>query len=90
MLQVDLQFEGSAITNQVIDRQGSVLGVIREFLIDVKNGRVIYALLDTKSAFSTGQLLAIPWRNLVVDRQKGSFMLSEKIISLMEIIGKAQ
>lgn len=90
MLSVDLQFEGCAITNQVIDRQGSVLGVIREFLIDVKNGRVIYALLDTKSPLSTGQLFAIPWRSLVVDRQKGSFMLSEKIYSLVENIRKAQ
>jgi len=90
MPQIDLQFDGQAISNQVTDYQGGTLGVIREFLVDVKNGRVAYALLDLclASQIPSGKLFAIPWRALILDRHKGSFILNKKMCVIMENLRK--
>ncbi|WP_159877745.1 PRC-barrel domain-containing protein [Aquitalea denitrificans] len=63
--------------NAVLNRQGEVLGDIKEIMLNVSNGRVEYAVLAFGGFMGIGgKLFAVPWRALVLDAINKSFMLN--------------
>ncbi|MBB5458076.1 PRC-barrel domain-containing protein [Paraburkholderia sp. Cpub6] len=62
--------------NKVISSDGQDLGKISDIMLDVRSGRIAYAVL-TEGAFLGigGTLHAIPWRSLTLDTDRKCFQL---------------
>ncbi|SFU26012.1 PRC-barrel domain-containing protein [Paraburkholderia aspalathi] len=61
----------------VLSADGDDVGKIREIMLDVRTGRVAYAVLASGGFLGMGgKLLAIPWRTLTLDRSREYFVLS--------------
>ena len=62
--------------NKVMSSDGQNLGKISDIMLDVRSGRVAYAVL-TEGAFlgMGGTLHAIPWRSLTLDTERKCFQL---------------
>lgn len=61
----------------VVNRQGEVLGDIREIMLNVSSGKVEYAVLAFGGFMGIGgKLFAVPWRALVLDAINRRFMLN--------------
>jgi sporulation protein YlmC with PRC-barrel domain len=64
------------IGNDVYNLAGDDLGVIKELMLDMRSGRIIYAVLSFKSFLGLGEkLFAVPWRALTRDTEHKRFML---------------
>lgn len=64
------------IGNDVYNLVGDDLGVIKEIMLDMRSGRVIYAVLSFKSFLGLGEkLFAVPWRALALDTEHKRFTL---------------
>ncbi len=64
--------EGTA----VVDRNGSRIGTIENFMVDKYTGRVAYAVMSFGGAFSFGSsLFPLPWPLLDYDEEKGGYVL---------------
>ena len=51
--------------DQVVNRAGEDLGQIEDFMIDLENGRIAYAVLSFGGFLGMGdKLFAIPWKLL--------------------------
>lgn len=62
--------------NRVINSQGDDLGDIKEIMLDVRSGRVAYAVLATGGFLTMGEkLLALPWNALTLDADNKCFIL---------------
>jgi sporulation protein YlmC with PRC-barrel domain len=65
-------FEGE----DVVNRQGETLGDIEEIMIDVRSGRIAYAVLSCGGFLGIGdKLFAIPWSALTLDTDNKQFVL---------------
>lgn len=65
-------FEGDPVVNA----QGEHIGEIEEIMIDVRGGRVAYAVISVGGFLGIGdQYLAIPWRALTLDTDNDQFIL---------------
>ncbi|NWL76794.1 photosystem reaction center subunit H [Pseudomonas taiwanensis] len=72
----ELMGADTLIGNDVYNLEGEDLGVIKEIMLDMRSGRVIYALLSFKSFLGLGEkLFAVPWRALTLDTEHKRFML---------------
>ncbi|GGP27352.1 PRC-barrel domain-containing protein [Silvimonas amylolytica] len=61
---------------KVVNEQGEHLGKIDQFVLDVTNGRVAYAVLSFGGFLGMGdKLFAIPWSALKLDEVNKEFML---------------
>jgi sporulation protein YlmC with PRC-barrel domain len=62
--------------NKVMSSDGQDLGKISDIMLDVRSGRIAYAVL-TEGAFlgMGGTLHAIPWRSLTLDTDRKCFRL---------------
>lgn len=61
----------------VLNRQGEVLGDIKEIMLNVKTGQVAYAVLAFGGFMTMGEkLFAVPWRALVLDPANKGFVLN--------------
>ena len=59
----------SLSTDKVKNLEGEDLGKIEDLMIDLKSGRVAYAVVSFGGGFMhSGKLLAIPWASLKVDQ----------------------
>ena len=62
--------------NTVVNTQGEKLGELKEVMLDVRRGRVAYAVLAVGGLFGLGEkLFAIPWNALVLDTEEHQFVL---------------
>jgi len=66
-------FEGEDVVNQ----QGETLGDIEEIMLDVRSGRIAYAVLAAGGFLGIGEkYFAIPWSALTLDTDRKCFMLN--------------
>jgi sporulation protein YlmC with PRC-barrel domain len=62
--------------DRVVNRQKEDLGTIEHLMIDLQNGRVVYAVLSFGGFLGMGdKLFAIPWSALKVDTTERQFIL---------------
>lgn len=62
--------------DRVVNPQNEKLGDIKEIMIDVRSGRVAYAVLSSGGVLGIGEKLhAIPWSALVLDTERECFVL---------------
>lgn len=65
-------FEGE----DVVNRQGETVGEIEEIMLDVRGGRIAYAVLAVGGFLGVGEkFFAIPWRALTLDTDRKCFIL---------------
>jgi len=65
-------FEGE----DVVNRQGETLGDIEEIMLDVRSGRIAYAVLAAGGFLGIGEkYFAVPWRALTLDTDRKCFIL---------------
>ncbi len=63
--------------NDVYNRDGEDLGDIKEFMIDMRTGRVAYAVLSFGGILGLGdKLFAVPWNALQLDTENKRFTLN--------------
>lgn len=64
------------IGDDVRNLEGEHLGELKELMIDVRTGRVAYAVLSFGGILGIGdKLFAIPWEALSVDNEDHAFVL---------------
>jgi len=62
--------------NSVMNHQGETLGEIEEIMIDVRRGRIAYAVLGAGGFLGIGEkYFAIPWGALTLDTDNKCFIL---------------
>ena len=60
----------------VLDATGETLGEIEEIMLDVKSGRIAYAVLAVGGFLGIGEkYFAVPWRALALDADRKCFVL---------------
>ena len=65
-------FEGE----DVVNNRGETLGEIEEIMLDVRSGRIAYAVLAAGGFLGIGEkYFAIPWRALTLDTDRKCFIL---------------
>jgi uncharacterized protein YrrD len=65
-------FEGETVVN----RQGETLGEIEEIMLDVRSGRIAYAVMSVGGFLGLGEkYFAIPWRAFTMDTDRKQFIL---------------
>lgn len=64
------------IGNEVVNRQADSLGDIKEIMLDLRSGRVAYAVLSVSGFLGLGEkLFAVPWQALTLDTMNKRFVL---------------
>ena len=64
------------IGNNVFNKQGDDLGSIKEIMLDMRTGRVAYAVLSFGGFLGMNEkLFAVPWKALTLDTQNKRFVL---------------
>lgn len=62
--------------NDVFNDQGEDLGDIKEIMLDVRAGRISYAVLSYGGVLGIGdKLFAVPWEALTLDTENKRFTL---------------
>lgn len=62
--------------NDVFNDQGEDLGDIKEIMLDVRAGRISYAVLSYGGLMGIGdKLFAVPWEALTLDTENKRFSL---------------
>ena len=65
-------FEGETVVN----RQGDTVGEIEEIMLDVRSGRIAYAVMSVGGFLGIGEkYFAIPWRAFTMDTDRKYFIL---------------
>jgi sporulation protein YlmC with PRC-barrel domain len=65
-------FEGETVMNA----QGETLGEIEEIMLDVRSGRIAYAVLSAGGFLGIGEkYFAVPWRAFTMDTDRKAFIL---------------
>ncbi|MDX1489499.1 MAG: PRC-barrel domain-containing protein [Acidiferrobacterales bacterium] len=63
--------------NDVINAKGEDLGTIKDFMLDIEDGNVVYAVLSFGGFMGFGdKLFALPWDALEVDEARECFRLN--------------
>lgn len=67
---------GSLEAEKVVNPQGETLGEIEAIMLDVRGGRIAYAVLAVGGMLGIGEkFFAIPWRSLTLDTDNKQFIL---------------
>ncbi|MGA2548844.1 MAG: PRC-barrel domain-containing protein [Burkholderiaceae bacterium] len=62
--------------DEVYNHRGDKLGKVRDIMIDVRRGRVAYAVVSRGGILNMGdKLFAIPWSALTLDADRKCFIL---------------
>ena len=62
--------------DRVMNLQGELLGKVRDIMIDVRRGRIAYAVLSSGGVVGFGdRLYAVPWSALTLDAGQQCFLL---------------
>jgi len=68
---------GSIASDKVVNLEGETLGNIEDIMIDIRDGRVAYAVLAFGGFMGLGdKLFAIPWSALKVDEDNKCLVLN--------------
>jgi sporulation protein YlmC with PRC-barrel domain len=69
--------QASKLTGDTVrNPQGENLGDIKDFMIDLENGNIVYAVLSFGGFLGMGdKLFAIPWDSLRIDAERDTFIL---------------
>lgn len=63
--------------DHVFNLQGEKLGSIKEFMLDIENGKVRYVVMSFGGFLSVGEkLFAVPWDVLTVDVENKRFLMN--------------
>jgi hypothetical protein len=58
---------------RIRNEQGAEIGQVKEWMMDVEKGQVVYVLAEIQS---NENLTAIPWEKMIAEREKGGYKLS--------------
>ena len=73
----ELMGADTLVGNDVYNQKGEKLGDIKEIMLDMRSGRVAYAVLSFGGFLSMGEkLFAVPWNALTLDTATRSFKLN--------------
>lgn len=63
--------------HEVVNEEGAQLGIVEDFIIDVENGNVVYAMLvhEGHPAHEEGKLFLVPLPSLALDVEHQRFIL---------------
>jgi sporulation protein YlmC with PRC-barrel domain len=62
--------------NKVLSSEGDDVGKVKDIMLDVRSGRIAYAVLSSGGFLGMGdKLLAIPWDALTLDAERKCFQL---------------
>jgi len=65
------------VGNDVSNHKGENLGDIKEIMLDMRSGRVAYAVLSFGGFLGMGEkLFAVPWNALILDTKNKRFVLN--------------
>ena len=65
------------IGNDVYNRAEEDLGDIKEIMLDMENGKIVYAVLSFGGVLGIGEkLFAVPWGELALDTENKRFILN--------------
>jgi sporulation protein YlmC with PRC-barrel domain len=64
------------VGSRVVDREGELLGVLEELLMDLEHGRVACALVARRSDLEEEELVGVPWAALRVERDHDRLVLT--------------
>jgi len=74
--QPSLMSSSSLDGNDVYNAQGEDLGDVKDFMIDMRTGRIAYAVLSFGGLLGMGdKLFAVPWSALALDTENKRFTL---------------
>ena len=77
-------FEGETVINP----QGETLGEIEEIMLDVRSGRIAYAVMSVGGFLGIGEkYFAVPWRAFTMDTDEKAFILDVDKERLMKAPG---
>ena len=77
-------FEGETVMNP----QGDMLGEIEEIMLDVRSGRIAYAVMSAGGFLGIGEkYFAVPWRAFTMDTDRKAFILDVDKERLMNAPG---
>src|SRR6202012_3432637 len=63
--------------NKVLSSDGDDVGKVKDIMLDVRSGRIAYAVLSSGGFLGIGdKLLAIPWHALTLDTERKCFQLA--------------
>ena len=66
----------TVIGNKVLNPAGEQLGILKELVIDLEEGRIAYAVLSFGGFLGLGdKLFAIPWEALMLNAKDNTFIL---------------
>lgn len=72
----ELMGADTLVGNDVYNAEGEDIGDIKEIMLDMRNGRVGYAVLSFKPFLSMGEkLFAVPWNAMKLDTEHKRFTL---------------
>lgn len=72
----ELMGADTLVGNDVYNLNGDDLGDIKEIMLDMRSGRVGYAVLSYRPFLSAGKLFAVPWSALTLDTKHKRFTLN--------------
>ena len=73
----ELMGADTLVGNDVCNLKGEGLGDIKEIMLDMRSGKVGYAVLSFSPFFSMGEkLFAVPWNALTLDTENKRFTLN--------------
>ncbi|MDP2217074.1 MAG: PRC-barrel domain-containing protein [Methanolobus sp.] len=76
------------INKKVINPKGEDLGKVKEIMIDMRYGRVAYAVLTFSGLFGIAEkLFAVPWKSLVLRGEDDTFVLNVEKSILEDSVG---
>lgn len=65
------------IGNDVYNHKGEDIGAIKDIMLDMASGKVVYAVLSFGAFFGFGEkLFAVPWKALTLDTKNKRFVLN--------------
>jgi sporulation protein YlmC with PRC-barrel domain len=63
--------------NKVLSSDGDDVGKVKDIMLDLRSGRIAYAVLSSGGFLGIGdKLLAIPWHALTLDTERKCFQLA--------------
>lgn len=78
----DVMAASTLIGNRVVTADGDHVGRISDIMLDVRSGRIAYAMLSSGSFFGLGDgVHAIPWSALTLDTDDKCFVLDAPVVS---------
>lgn len=73
----DLMTADTLTGNTVVNHNNEELGTIKDIMLDVKRGKIAYAVLAVGGFLNLGsRLFAIPWNALILDTDREVFILN--------------